>query len=101
MTITRSKITVDSSTWTPVVWPAAIRDANLSGASFKILNDVAGANDIYTRSDSADVLTEQRQPAGTWVEYSPQVYPKLISNYTLLYVKSVSGSFDVCLEWVL
>jgi hypothetical protein len=91
--LAQKKITVNSSTWTAVT--PTIYTQRLS-----IGNIVSGANDINRRIDSADAETEILIPTGTWYVWDLKTHQMFESGVVACYLKSVSGSFDVVVEYI-
>lgn len=86
---------MNAVTWTAPVVP---KYAN----KLTIHNEESGANDIKIRTDAADSGTEfPPMPAGTWKEQGPLQDQAFEIGATPFAYLSVSGSFEIVLEWQL
>lgn len=92
MHITMQTVSINSSTWTSPPCPEYSK-------FLRIKNTVSGANDILFRRVEADSGTEDSLPAGTWVDQEQDKDNAFTKLSTPFAFKSVSGTFNIKLEW--
>jgi len=98
--MTQSLIAVDSVSWAAVVCP-------IDAKTIIFDNNESSAQDVYRRIDSANAASQKLIPVGfqsTWTKSSdPREWTRFSAfkaGDTVAYLKSVSGSFNVAVEFI-
>lgn len=92
MTLIRDQVALNSSSFVAITAPC-------EAESLQFSNDENGANDIYTRTDTAVAATQRRFLAGSYQVYRKEDGTTIKKGDTLFHAKTVTGSFNVNTEW--
>jgi hypothetical protein len=98
--MTQLLIAVDSVTWAPVTTPVDAKTVIFD-------NNESGAQSVNRRINSADAATQKTIPAGMQAVWTKSADPRAWTRFSafksgtvVAYLKSVSGSFNVAVEFI-